>query len=87
MKTVGIKATYKNGILEVRLDKRFRGQGLIYEMLDLVEEFVKTNYSNRELYLHVNPENLNALEAYEKHGYQKICLTDKARFKMRKVLN
>lgn len=68
----------------VILDKQFRGQGLTHPLLQKVEEFAPSHFSNKEIYLHVDPENLPALNAYRKNGYEQIAATDKGRFRLKK---
>jgi RimJ/RimL family protein N-acetyltransferase len=70
----------------VLLNKQFRGQGLIYQVLSKVETFVSKNFVEKEIYLHVDPNNHAALRAYEKQGYEKIAVTDKGRFRMLKSI-
>jgi RimJ/RimL family protein N-acetyltransferase len=70
----------------VLLNKQFRGQGLIYQVLSKVETFASKNFVEKEIYLHVDPSNHAALRAYKKQGYEKIAVTDKGRFRMLKSI-
>lgn len=70
----------------VMLKKRYRNQGLIYKMLDEVEKFASHNFSQKEIYLHVDPNNYAALKVYQKHGYEKVALTQQGRFRMLKSI-
>lgn len=70
----------------VILDKKFRGQGLIYEMLKVTEQFAAAKFKYDALWLHVDPNNLPAVKAYEKLGYHLIQMTEAGRYRMSKQL-
>jgi ribosomal protein S18 acetylase RimI-like enzyme len=71
----------------VYLDKAYRGQGLIYQMIQLAIDFSVSNFPYDKLWLHVDPGNLPALKAYEKMGFEKILVTEKGRLRMAKEMN
>ena len=70
----------------VVLKKSHRGRGYIHEMLTMTDAYVLQSFPHECLYLHVEPSNLNALAAYEKHGFEHIGVTEKHRFRMRKEI-
>jgi RimJ/RimL family protein N-acetyltransferase len=70
----------------VILDKKFRGKGIIYEMLTLTEQFALTHFSHDKLWLHVDPENIVAVRVYERMGYVFMELTDAGRLRMNKKI-
>jgi RimJ/RimL family protein N-acetyltransferase len=71
----------------VILDKKFRGKGLIKEMLNLTEEFAAKNFTHEQLWLHVDPNNLPALKTYENFGFKKVLVTELGRYRMVKDLS
>lgn len=56
----------------VVLSPQWRGKKLGCEMLRETEEFVRLNYTHRDLFLHVNKSNERARKLYESSGYQKV---------------
>ena len=70
----------------VVLDKKFRSKGIIYEMLKLTEHFALTHFIHDKLWLHVDPENLPAVHAYEKMGYVFLETTEAGRLRMNKKI-
>lgn len=70
----------------VILDKAYRGQGIIYEMLKLAEKHAREHFSFNRLWLHVDPENHPAIKAYEKLGYKLDSITEAGRYRMFKPI-
>ena len=70
----------------VILDKKFRGQGLIYDMLRLTEQFALANFKYDALWLHVDPQNIPAIKAYKKFGFQLVRITETGKCQMSKRL-
>lgn len=70
----------------VILDKAHRGQGIIYQMMKLTEEYAFKNFGCDRLWLHVDPENYPALKTYEKVGYVLDSITEAGRYRMFKTL-
>ena len=68
------------------LDKKFRGQEIIYEMLKLTEQFALAHFNHDKLWLNVDPGNLPAVRAYEKMGYVFIERTEAGRLRMNKKI-
>ncbi len=68
------------------ISESFRGHGLIYQMLEMTEDFARKNYTYDKLWLHVNPENLPAYKAYQKYGFQITSKNESGSLKMVKDL-
>ena len=60
----------------VLITKEFRGKNIIQPVLELINDFVKNHYSNKNLYLHVNKYNTPAFNAYKKFGYKLVYETN-----------
>lgn len=70
----------------VILDKKFRGQGLVYEMLRLTEQFALVNFKHDSLWLQVDPQNIPAIKAYKKFGFQLVQITETGMCRMSKQM-
>jgi ribosomal protein S18 acetylase RimI-like enzyme len=70
----------------VIVTKKFRGQGLVDQMLEQAEDFAIKKFNYEKLWLHVAPENFTAVKAYERSGFKTIEETDKGRYRMNKPI-
>lgn len=68
------------------LDKKFRGQGLVYEMLRLTEQYSLAQFKHDALWLQVDPQNIPAIKAYKKFGFQLVQITETGQCRMSKRL-
>ncbi len=58
------------------VDAAHRGKGLAKHLLNETKNHYKIFHNIREIYLHVQLSNVNAIQLYEKMGYSKLAVID-----------